>query len=335
MSIKQLAKADGALKGHKNKIVQIAAVSLLFWAYAAQAQSVVYQLDRSIGSGSLTGTIETDGTIGALDPDINIVSWSFEVDDGSGAHPPIIISSESGGGMTGAGWGYFSATESELLFDFDAAYEFATQTGEFADVQFSGDAGAIDESVNYGFAASPAGDYGKKENLIHFFPDGSHYVESPRDGVMVVGSAGKENARNSRVLQSVHVGGPDICEEFGLTPGCDANYSGSAVLRADGRVNGQFIDTWPGGGLGVHWTVDCMYLAGNDVWLSGVVKRGLTPRGTDLAGFPVIVRHRDNGTSANDQNDEVSYQQIGNPTPCYMAPDLNLFEYVHGQVKIR
>jgi hypothetical protein len=333
MDANQLAVAGAAIKRHENNLLKLLVFGFLFWSLGAQAQTV-YQLDRTVGSGTVIGTIETDGTIGPLTPS-NILSWSLEADDASGAHPPIIISSELGGGMTGAGWDYFSATESELLFDFVGAYDFASASGLFADVQFFGDGGAIDESINYGFAASPEGDYGKKENLAHFFPDGFHYVESLRDGVMVVGTTGNGNARESQVVYSVHVGGPDICEALGFPTGCDANNSGSAVLRADGRVTGQFIDTFAGGGAGVHWTADCLHVAGNDAWISGVIKHGATPNGFDLTGFPIVIRVRDNGVTANDPSDAISFGQIGNPTPCYMEPDLNLFDYVHGQVKIK
>jgi hypothetical protein len=167
-----------------NNILKVAAVSFLFWSLGAQAQ-IVYHLDRTIGSGTVKGTIETDGTIGPLTPS-NILSWSLEADDGSGEHSPITIGSNSGGGLTGAGWDYFSATESELRFDFDGAYA----SGFFADVQFFG--GGTGFSVNYGFAAASNFPYGKKENLVHFFddpiPGQTHYVESLRDGVMIVGA---------------------------------------------------------------------------------------------------------------------------------------------------
>ena len=104
---------------------------------------------------------------------------------------------------------------------------------------------------------------------------------------------------------------------------------------ADGRVKGQFNDTFGGGGTGVHWTVDCLHVAGNDAWISGVIKHGATPSGFDLTGLPIIVRVRDNGVSANDPNDAISFAQIGNPASCYSEPDLFLIEYVHGQVKVR
>lgn len=316
----------------KNNFTRLAAVGFLIYSLGAQAQTITYQLDRTVGSGTVSGFIETNGTIGPLDP-TDIVSWSLVADDGSGAHPPITIGSDSGGGLTGAGWDFFSATESELLFDFDGAFD----SGFFADVQFFG--GGTGFSVNYGFAAASNFIFGKKEQLVHFFddpiPGQTHYVETIWSGLVVIGTVDGTGTRVRGVVHSVHIGGPDICELFGLQPGCDANYSGSAVLMADGSARGQFIDTFAGGGAGLHATIDCLHVAGIDAWLSGVIKHGVTPRGFDLAGLPIIIRVRDNGVSAHDPNDAVSFPQIGNPTPCSMAPDLSLFEYVHGQVQIR
>ena len=95
------AESDRALKRHKDNVLKLATVSLLFWAFGAQGQ-IVYELDRALGStGTVKGTIVTDGTIGPLTPS-NILSWSFETNDGLSdpppAHGPIAISSESGDG---------------------------------------------------------------------------------------------------------------------------------------------------------------------------------------------------------------------------------------------
>jgi hypothetical protein len=112
-------------------------------------------------------------------------------DDGSTDHAPITIGGSGfGEGLTGDGngWTFFLATESELLFDFDGAYASGTMAG----VQFYGNGGLEDVSVNYAFGATAEYDFGKKENLVHFFPGGEpHYVESFRDGVIVVGRTGE------------------------------------------------------------------------------------------------------------------------------------------------
>ena len=306
----------------KNNILRLVAVGLLIWSLGAQAQTV-FQVNRTVGSGTITGTIETDGTLGSLS-DANIVSWSFEAFDGTDT---VSISSVNGF-LQGRAWGYLSATDAELLFDFDGVSADPNLNEKFISFH-GGDTFSFDYNLLGNFV-------GQVEQLIHQFEtSGEHRTESVRTGVVVIGAVDNASARMSGVVHSIHIGGPDICETFGLLPGCDANYSGSAVLRADGRVTGQFIDTFAGGGAGIHATIGCLHVAGNDAWLSGVIKHGATPSGFDLAGFPIILRVRDNGVSANDPNDAVSFSQIGNPTPCYMEPDLNLFEYVHGQVQIR
>lgn len=206
------------MKRYKNNRLKIAIVSLLFWSLGAHAQ-IVYQVDRSVGAGTVKGTIETDGTIGSLTPS-NILSWSLEADDGSGLHAPITIGgSVSGEGLTGDGdgWSFFSATESELLFDFDGAYA----SGPIASVQFYGDGGLAEVSVNYAFGASAEFGYGKKENLVHFFPGDSHYAESFRDGVIVVGTTGEPIAYCSG--SSVGVGEVMSGLQAGLTGGAHSD----------------------------------------------------------------------------------------------------------------
>jgi hypothetical protein len=58
----------------------------LFAACTAQAAPITYQVNRTIGTGSVVGSLTTDGTIGVL-ASSNILSWSFTIDDGIGAGP--------------------------------------------------------------------------------------------------------------------------------------------------------------------------------------------------------------------------------------------------------
>lgn len=298
---------------------------LLAWSISAQAQTVYY-LDRAIGAGSLSGTIKTDGTLGALTP-ANILSWSFEADDGSDEHPRLQFGSDvPGEGLTGNGWQFFYATETQLLFDFDAAWE----DPDFDDVQFF--QGGPGFSINYGFAAENTF-YGKREQLVHFddpSPTTPHIVESPRTGLTVVATTSGRNPTDKRVVHTVSFGGPDVCEALGWPTGCDANYSGSAVLRADGTGEGRVVDIFYENGM--HIDIDCVFVAGNEAWLSGVVARGVAPSGFDLTGFPYIVRLQDNGDSANDPPDGIRgrFRSI----PCYLAPQFDLFEYSKGQVTV-
>lgn len=58
---------------------------------ATQAAPITYNVNRTIGPGSVTGALTTDGTIGVLNA-ANILSWSFAIDDGDGSGPLQITS---------------------------------------------------------------------------------------------------------------------------------------------------------------------------------------------------------------------------------------------------
>ncbi len=77
-----------------------------------------------------------------------------------------------------------------------------------------------------------------------------------------------------------------------------------------------------------------MFVAGNQAWISGIIKQG-TFNGVDLSGLPVITRVQDNGDSANDPPDAISFSFIGNATPCTAAPPLQLVPMTDGQVQVR
>jgi len=68
--------------------------------------------------------------------------------------------------------------------------------------------------------------------------------------------------------------------------------------------------------------------------VSGVASSG-SVNGFDVTGFPVITRVQDNGKSANDPPDAISFSFIGNATPCGAAPDLPLSPMTGGQVTVR
>jgi hypothetical protein len=151
----------------------------------ARAQTV-YQFDRVIGPGTVSGTITVNNNAipGPIGPE-DIMSWSFETNDGLSdpppAHGPILISSEGGGGMQGNAWAYLSATESELMFDFDGAFN------DQAVDAIGFNQGGPGYSVTYGFAGFVNG---KLEQLVHQFDDPvplqAHYVEAIWTGTVVV-----------------------------------------------------------------------------------------------------------------------------------------------------
>ena len=132
------------------------------------------------------------------------------------------------------------------------------------------------------------------------------------------------------VVHKVSVGSADTLPP----PGTDANFSLSAIERANGTVTGQWQDTFFGRSIpavGVHVAIDCLVVDGDDAWVSGIITHP-----ADAAGLSAITRVRDNGTSANDPPDQVSFTFIDVPIgiDCNDQPDLPLFDLNNGQVKV-
>ncbi|UCF20962.1 MAG: hypothetical protein JSU87_06085 [Gemmatimonadota bacterium] len=134
------------------------------------------------------------------------------------------------------------------------------------------------------------------------------------------------DALPNKVVYRVTVGGPDACGPDG--PGCDANFSLIALEKADGSVEGQWHDQFYGG-VGVHVAVDCLEIVGNEAWVSGVVT------GKTFNGAAVVTRVADNGKSANDPVDQISYtSSAARWGDCKATPALTLYDVSAGQVKI-
>jgi hypothetical protein len=131
------------------------------------------------------------------------------------------------------------------------------------------------------------------------------------------------------VIHKVSVGGAD---SILVPPGTDANFSLSAVQHADGTVTGQWQDTIGGGGVpavGIHVQIDCLLVVGNEAWVSGVITHP-----DSLAGLGAITRVSDNGTSANDPPDQISFTFINTGLTCEDQPNLPLFDVNNGQVNV-
>src|SRR5262249_52205371 len=137
-------------------------------------------------------------------------------------------------------------------------------------------------------------------------------------------------ARADAVQHQVSVGGHDQ-DPAGHT---DANFSLVAILYGDGHAAGQWTDQFGQDQGGIHVEVNCVFVQGNQAWVSGIIKQG-NFNGADLSGLPVITRVQDNGKSANDPPDAISFSFIGVATPCTAAPPLPLFPMTDGQVSVR
>ena len=139
-----------------------------------------------------------------------------------------------------------------------------------------------------------------------------------------VASATDENPDISlakgKIVNFVSAGSNDACEAFGLEKGCDGNFSLVATESADGTVSGQYQDTFSGGGEGVHAKIDCFHVIGNGAVVSGIVTKGGSLYDV---GSRVITAVVDNGTSANDSPDQISFTFA-------VPPDFNCEDFVPG-----
>ena len=144
-----------------------------------------------------------------------------------------------------------------------------------------------------------------------------------------------------KVTHHVSLGGADACEAFGLPPGCDGNFSLVANEHSDGSVSGQWQDTFAGGGEGIHVAIDCINVVDNWAIVGGVITHG-TSGGVDVSGQYAITVVVDNGTSANDPPDQISFSYFpaidffGTEDCNALTPaNFALLNLTTGQVKVR
>ena len=89
---------------------------LLLTAVVLSAAPITYNVDLTIGAGSVTGFIETDGTIGTLSSS-NILNWDLLLNDGTTTFTLEGPLSGSNSGLELVGVD-LSATSTQLLFNY-------------------------------------------------------------------------------------------------------------------------------------------------------------------------------------------------------------------------
>jgi hypothetical protein len=139
---------------------------------------------------------------------------------------------------------------------------------------------------------------------------------------------------NAQVCAAVSVGSTDV-DILGGPPNNDRNLSIIAVKACDGTVTGQFHDASPS--IAVHAKVTCLEVDGNDAWIGGIVIN-VTPASIfgGITGIPILIRVRDNGTSASDPPDQASpFRRAGSGFECASRDqNLPLYDLSNGQVRI-
>jgi hypothetical protein len=152
---------------------------------------------------------------------------------------------------------------------------------------------------------------------------------APAPAASSLGGISASSLNSNGVVNRVSVGGHDQ-DPAGTT---DANFSLTAVLMADGSTQGEWSDQFGQGEGGLHVDVNCVSVAGNQAWISGIIRSGQAG-GVDFTGLPAITRVADLGKSANDAPDAISFTFIGVAAPCTAQPNLPLIPMTDGQVTV-
>lgn len=83
---------------------------------AGPGHAIIYNVNRSIAAGSVTGTVTTDNTLGVL-AGVNFTDWNLVLDDGSSMINLLGPLSGANSGVNISGTA-LSATATDLVFDF-------------------------------------------------------------------------------------------------------------------------------------------------------------------------------------------------------------------------
>jgi hypothetical protein len=148
----------------------------------------------------------------------------------------------------------------------------------------------------------------------------------PSSAPSATSSAATLNSARGPAVHRVSAGGADV-----IAPGTDANWSLIAFQYADGSVAGQWSDQFGHGNGGFHAPVDCLNVVGNEAFVSGIA------RGGDFDGRRWIAHLRDNGKSAKDAEDEISFSWLTLPNSnvdCHAPFPMPLMPRSGGQVTI-
>src|SRR5450432_3108133 len=152
------------------------ALLMLLGALVCTATPITYVVNRTVGVGSITGTIQTDGTIGTLSTG-NITDWNLILNDGTHTFnlTGLLSGNNSAVVITGTD---VTASITQLLFSFDANVSaLLFQQGLFSGTHYY--------CANSAWSAC----FPNQESVVpqSIFDAGAIHV--PQQGVQVIGTA--------------------------------------------------------------------------------------------------------------------------------------------------
>jgi hypothetical protein len=153
-------------------------------ASIAGASNITYTLNRTIGAGSVTGTVTTDGTTGAL-TDLNFVDWSLVLSTPSQGAFDLFGPLSGNNSVVWSTGSDISATSTQLLFNYSGS-----DLGVLVFQQ-----GLFSGNHYYCSATASAGFYcGQGEDVVPLSVFVPGAINAPRTGNIVIGTAGSTAA---------------------------------------------------------------------------------------------------------------------------------------------
>jgi hypothetical protein len=175
------ARRNGGMRNMRKSIWIVAlALTVTLAPTALKASDITYTVDDTVGAGSVTGTVTTDGTIGGLDSG-NIVDWNLLLNDGTGT--ASLYGPLSGDNSIFYVGGNLTATSTLLQFNFNG-------DGDWVNV-FAPSACSPPEWSLFATTSASAcnGTTGNEEGVAAVLPflSGTYSAES---GLVTIGTAG-------------------------------------------------------------------------------------------------------------------------------------------------
>jgi hypothetical protein len=105
----------------KLKCIFALAIAIAFAPAALKASDITYAVNETVGAGSVTGFIATDGTIGILGTG-DIVDWNLTLNDGSNPTFDLLGPISGNNSQEIVAGTNLTASSTQLLFDYSGPY---------------------------------------------------------------------------------------------------------------------------------------------------------------------------------------------------------------------
>lgn len=142
-------------------------ISMLAGTVASNASSITYDVNRTVGPGSVMGTIETDGTTTGSLAAVNILDWNLHLDNGLGDTYDLTGPASGNNSVVYVSGADVTATTTDLFFNFSGGDggSFLFQTGLFSGNTYYCDGASSNFACLQGESVVPTSIFGSYQNV--------------------------------------------------------------------------------------------------------------------------------------------------------------------------